>query len=249
VTAPAWWETFFDEVFLDVYRPLLERERTVREAAAAARILGLPVGARVLDVACGWGRHALELAGMGFQVTGFDRSPRLLEEAAIASLGVEEVRWVAGDMRDLPFQEEFDAVLSLFSSLGYFDSDEDDLRVLEGMRRAVEPGGRLLLETMHRDLIARRFLERDWWETDAGRPVRVEREFDAVTGTVREMLWTLGPEGEPIERASRIRVRSATEWGEVLRETGWRPLEWLGGWRGDPFTHRSARLILLAEAV
>jgi SAM-dependent methyltransferase len=238
-----WWERYFDRDFLRIYRPLLPPGEAAHEVAAAMDALELPPPARVLDLACGWGRHALELAGRGYRVTGLDLSATLLEEGRReATARGLRIDWVRADMRAVPFRGTFDAVLCLFSSLGYGLSDEEDLRVLEGARGSLRPGGRLLLETMHRDLLAREFAERDWWEGPDGSPVLVEREFDAVAGVSRETLrWGV------VEKHHEIRVRSATEWAALLVRAGLEVEEWLGGWDLSPFEHTSERLIVVAS--
>ena len=244
----AWWSTYFDDVFLRIYRPLKDDALTGTEVDAVCELLGLDEGAAILDVGCGWGRHSLELTRLGFRVTGVDLSARLLEEAAAAARTEDlDIEWIRRDMRQLDFDGRFDAVLSMFSSLGYFGSEEDDLAALRGMRTAVAPGGRLVLETMHRDVIAREFVERDWWETPAGDVVRVERSFDALAGVSHEVLHWRDAAGNMGEKPHSIRIRSATEWQDLLERAGWHPVEWIGGWDLEPFTHLSERLIVLAE--
>jgi ubiquinone/menaquinone biosynthesis C-methylase UbiE len=247
VTAGAWWDGYFDETFVDIYRDFLTPERTAREVEALRALVPLGPGDRVLDLACGWGRHAVELARGGCEVTALDWSPDLLERARrrAEAAGVE-VEWVRGDMRELAWEERFDAALCLYSSLGFFLSDEDDLRVLRGARRALRPGGALVIETMHRDQVVREFVERDWWETASGGVVRVEREFDALEGVTRE--WTTWSRGDrTVEKRHAVRVRSATEWDGLLRAAGLLPREWWGDWSCAPFLHASEALIVVAE--
>ncbi|HEX5724331.1 MAG TPA: class I SAM-dependent methyltransferase [Longimicrobiaceae bacterium] len=241
-----WWERYFDETFIDLYRDFLTPERTAREVAGLREMLMLQPGAEVLDVACGWGRHAVALAQAGFRVTGLDLSETLLEAARrrAEKEGVE-VDFVHGDMRALPWTERFDVVLSLFSSLGYFGSDEEDLRVLRGACAALKPGGFFLLETMHRDHVAGRYADRDWWETGDGTLVWVEREFDAVEGVSREWTrWRRG--GRTGEKYHEIRIRTATEWDVLLRQAGLTPVEWHGDWELAPFVQGSEDLIVVA---
>lgn len=245
--APDWWDGYFDEDFVDLYRPFLPPERTSEEVEGVLVVLEPEPGARVLDLACGWGRHSLGLAEAGLRVTGLDRSPTLLgiarESAREAGL---DVGWVRGDMRALPFLGEFDVVVSLFSSLGYFGSDAGDLQVLREVVGALRPGGRFLLETMHRDQVAREYVERDWWEGESGEHVWVEREFDAVAGVSHERLrWRKG--GRTGEKRHSIRVRAAPEWERLLAEAGLVAEEWFGGWDLAPFEHTSERLIVLAR--
>lgn len=243
-----WWHSYFDADFLRIYRDFLTPERTQREVAGLREMLALPYGARILDLACGWGRHSVELARAGFAVTGLDLSPTLLDEARRRAdeAGVQ-VEWVRCDMRNLPWSGEFDAVLSLFSSLGYFGSDADDLRVLRAAHQALRPGGALLLETMHRDQVVAAYAERDWWETEDATTVWMEREWDAVRGISHELLrWRRADQRG--ERHHRIRVRSATEWRRLLRRAGLQPLEWYGDWDRAPFDRASEQLIVLARA-
>jgi SAM-dependent methyltransferase len=241
-----WYSTYFDERFLALYRALLPEEETRAEVDAIVALLGLRPGLRVLDVGCGWGRHAVELARAGCRVAGVDLSPVLLDAARAGAreAGVE-VDWRRLDMRELPFEGEFDAVLSLFSSLGYFGEDGEDLRVLRGVRRALAPGGRFLLDTTHRDLVAREYADRDWWTGPAGEHVWVEREFDAVAGVSRERLRWSGEDGAG-ERYHELRVRSATEGGRLLSAARLEADGWYGDWGLEPFTVESPRLVVVA---
>jgi SAM-dependent methyltransferase len=104
---------------------------------------------RILDLGCGTGRHAIELARRGYRVTGLDLSPSMLERARAAArrAGVE-VRLVRGDARHLPFVREFDAVVSLCEgAFSLMEDDEGDRLILAGVRQALAPGGVFVLET------------------------------------------------------------------------------------------------------
>jgi cyclopropane fatty-acyl-phospholipid synthase-like methyltransferase len=243
-----WWAEYFDETFLRIYRALLGPERTAAEVAAIVELLDLEEGSDVLDVACGWGRHAVELADRGYAVTGVDFSPLLLGEAArVASETGVELTLHQADMREMEFDARFDGAVSLFSSLGYFGSDAEDARVLAGVRRALRPGGRFVLDTMHRDLIARDFVERDWWPTPEGDHVWVEREFDPIDGVSLEVLRWREAGGREGEKTHSIRIRTATEWKALLTAAGLHAEEWFGSWDLEPLSHASPRLIVLCR--
>lgn len=248
MTPRAWWDGYFDEVFVDIYRDFLTAERTEGEVEGLLELAPLPPGAAVLDLACGWGRHSIALARRGFRVTGLDWSEHLLARGRkrATSAGVE-VDFVRGDMREIPWTDRFDLVVSLYSSLGYFGADDEDLRVLRGVRAAMRPGGVFILETMHRDHVLGDYAQRDWWETDGGATVFVEREFDAVEGISREWTrWRKGGKGG--EKYHEIRLRTATEWDALLRRAGLAAVDWWGDWQGMPFTHTSPDLIAVCRA-
>lgn len=242
-----WWEGYFDRTFVSLYRDFLTPQRTEREIEGLRETVALPPGGAILDVPCGWGRHSIALAREGFRVTGLDLSETLLararKRAAAASVDVEFVR---GDMREIPWQGRFDAVLSLYSSLGYFLSDDEDLRVLRGAREALRPDGVFVMETMHRDHIVGGYAARDWWETDDGLTVWVEREFDAIEGVSREWTrWSRGADSG--EKYHELRIRTATEWEALLRAAGLIPVEWYGDWELSPFIHTSEELIVVCR--
>jgi SAM-dependent methyltransferase len=251
VAEPAgeWWTSYFDEVFLRIYRPILSAERTAAELDAVRELLPRPGCQRILDVGCGWGRHSIALAADGYDVTGVDLSEFLLgvakREAAETRV---TVRWVRGDMRALEFDREFDAAISLFSSLGYFGGDEGDEKALRGIHRALKPGGRLLIDTMHRDLVARQFAERDWWENPAGDRILVEREFDPIEGVSHDLLRWQAKDGSEGEKMHHVRVRAASEWKALLDRCGFTATDWFGGWDLEPFDHTSGRLLVLCRA-
>lgn len=248
MTRRGWWDGYFDETFIDIYRDFLTPARTEREVAGLREMVPLGPDAEVLDLACGWGRHSVEMARHGFRVTGMDWSETLLARARkrAEAAGVT-VDFERGDMREVPWTGRFDLVVSLYSSLGYFLSDDEDLRVLRGARAALREGGTFVLETMHRDHIVGGFAERDWWETEGGATVWVEREFDAVEGVSRE--WTRWSRARQMgEKYHELRIRSATEWDALLRRAGLVPVDWWGDWELAPFLHTSPQLIVVCTA-
>ena len=135
-----WYETAFRKQYLDLYYNRNDESAKV-EAEFAARVLGLPADSRVLDVACGAGRHARALSELGHRVIGIDLSRDLLAAA-------NDVRCARADMRALPFYGSFDAATSFFTSFGYFD-DAGNQATLDAMAGALRNGGVLLLHFMN----------------------------------------------------------------------------------------------------
>ncbi len=241
----AWWETFFDDRYLRLFGPLASPEATRQQVEGILAYLGLEPGASVLDLACGYGRIAIPLAQRGFQVTGLDLSEVLLGQAraAAAEAGVE-VTWHRGDMREIPWQEAFDAVINVFSSFGYFTSEEENRQVLEGVARALKPGGRFLIDVMNRDWRVRRDLERHWFEA-GDRIVLTEPWFDPVTGRAGE-TWRWLENGRWASMQFDTRLYTATELKGLIEAAGLRWLTVYGGWEGEEFGPHSRRIIAVA---
>ncbi len=256
-----WWRHHFDDVYFRLHEPLFQEAASRREAGAILELLGLPHPATILDVPCGWGRHANLLAEAGHDVVGADLSPGFVRRAwqagragsagDVEAPGPAAPRWpacyTAAELRFLPFTDDaFDGVVNVFTSLGLFLDDAEDIRALAEVRRVLRPAGRFLLESMHRDDVVAGYAERDAWELPDGTEVRVRRRFDPVTGISREVLkWRRGTE-EGVKRHA-LRLRTATEIARLLDAAGLRPVAWHGDWDGSPFRRDSERLIVLAE--
>jgi SAM-dependent methyltransferase len=244
-----WWRHYFDETFYRLHDPLFPERASREEVAAILELAGLPAAGRVLDVPCGWGRHTRLLAGAGFAACGADISEPLLRRAA-AEHGDEgePPRYAAADLRALPFADaSFHAVLNLFTSLGLFLDDDDDVAALREARRVLVPGGVFLLESMHRDDVIAGFAPRDRWRLPDGTEVRVQRRFDPVTGVSRERWrWRRGDESG--EKRHALRLRTATEIDRLLRLAGFLHIDYYGDWDGAPMTHDAPRLIAVARS-
>jgi len=146
---PDWFEGFFDAEYLRFAVDRFPAEETAAEVDLLVAALELDPAARVLDLACGHGRHSVELARRGFAVTGADLSAPSLELAAAraAEAGVE-VRFERADMRRIAYEAEFDAVINMFTAFGYFD-DAENRAVVERVAAALAPGGAFLIEIVN----------------------------------------------------------------------------------------------------
>lgn len=237
-----WWRRHFDDAYWRLHDPLFPEAASRSEVGAMIELLGLSYGARILDAPCGWMRHAALFAEAGFHVTGADLSPELLARAPD-----DAPPRAAADIRALPFADgSFDAVLNVFTSLGLFLDDAEDVRALAEARRVLAPGGAFLLESMHRDEVVAQYAERDRWRLPDGTEVRARRRFDPVTGISHEVVrWRRGEERG--EKRHALRLRTATEIDGLLRAAGFRSLEWYGDWDGSPVHHRAERIIVIAR--
>ncbi|HEY8192436.1 MAG TPA: class I SAM-dependent methyltransferase [Gaiellaceae bacterium] len=244
-TSDETWDELFDELYLPTYLLGLAERESGEEAEAAAKLAGVEEPAEILDVPTGFGRHALPLAKLGFHVTGVDRSGVQLSEARRIAGEVEWPKWVQADFRELPFEDErFDAVLCLFTSIGY-RGEEGDRQAFAEFLRVLRPGAALIVEALHRDRLMFIFQERSW-DPLADDAVRLEeREFDPVAGEVDATL-TLLAVGERRSVSYRIRVYTATELVKLLREAGFGEIDCFGDFEGGPLS-RETRLVVRAR--
>ena len=200
-------------------------EKTTMQAIAKL----VPQGARVLDLGCGDGRYARALAARGCRVTGVDVSDTLLAEARRRSPGLPGApTYVRADMRALPFGPQFDAVVSLFTSFGYFDDPDDDARVLGEVARVLVPGGRFLLDFLHAPVV-RATLVPSSVEERRGVRLRITRRIDdaapggpCVRKTIR--LETVAG-GDPVGVIEeRVRLHTPAALDAMLAAAGLEPL-------------------------
>jgi SAM-dependent methyltransferase len=239
-----WTPGYFGAAYLAAY---YQDPLTKEQVDGIERLLEVRPGTAMLDLCCGYGRHSLELARRGHEVTGFDLSAVLLararREAAREGL---RVRFVRGDMRALPFVSEFDVVVSLFTSFGYFDDRADDVKVLEGVARALRPGGRLLMDLLNKEWLMRHFEPRFWDETPAG-PALNDLVFDFVTGRLRNRRTLIPARGRPRRLVSSIRIYTLAEMVHLLKEAGLAFTAAHGGFGGEPYGMDTFRMIVLAD--
>jgi SAM-dependent methyltransferase len=241
-----WWESYFDTRYLLEYEPLFTLEEDRAQVVRLLDLLGLPHGARILDVPCGQGRHAHLLAEAGHRVTGLDYSATLIAKAKARGTG-PTLKYVRGDMRKLParFTGKFDAVLNLFTSFGFFADPADDQRVIDGFARALKPGGTLIWHGGSRDGVMAKFLDRDWWSTADGTVIGHEREFDPLSGLLTIHTTIKGKRTS--EREHRIRLYTASRLAELCASAGLIVEQAFDSWSEEPLTRESTEMLLIAR--
>ena len=235
----------FDEDYLWFMEELLEA-RSDAEVETILRLLDLSPGAEVLDAPCGHGRIANRVAGRGWQVAGLDSSRLFLDIAR--SRAPEGVEYLQGDLRDMPFEGRFDAAINWFSSFGYFD-DEGNRRVLEGFRRALKPGGVLLLEQASREMLVANIPPSGQavWMTERGDDLQIDKvTFDPVAGRSNTERIIVR-DGKVRRTGFSLAQPTAAELAVMLREAGFEDVRALDE-SGGEFTTRSRRLLLVATS-
>ncbi len=255
-----WFRRFFGEEYL----LFDEHPDTAQEVAFISEALRLTPRMRLLDLCCGYGRHGVPLARQGFHVVGLDLSPVLLKEARRRQKadgrgqkkatgkggrgeGGSRLHLVRGDVRHLPFAGGFDAAISMFTSLGYFDDEAENFRVLKGIAGVLKPGGSILIETVNRDAIVRHFRPVQVFRP-TGMTVIEERQFDLVSGRSRVDV-TVIRDGQETRLHHSIRVYAFTELEMLLMANGLNVEGVWGDFQGGEFSWNTASMIVLARKV
>ncbi|MGE5282428.1 MAG: SAM-dependent methyltransferase [Chloroflexota bacterium] len=210
-------------------------EQTGGEIDRAIAILRPEEGARVLDLACGTGRHSIELARRGFSVVGVDIAPDLLEVANrdAGEAGLDNVSFLAADLRGLAFDEEFDVVLNLNDgAIGYFETEEENHRTFEVIAAALAPGGGNLLQ-LPNVLYAETHLPQKTWIAGSGMVELIDHRWEPRSRYLEgsTMPIVVGEVFEGVEPIPfRQRLYSVEELTEIYRSVG---MELEGAYRGN----------------
>ncbi len=241
-----WYQAFFGEDYLRIYQ-FLTPERTEREVEGIVTLLNLPPSSSILDLCCGHGRHALALAKRGYRVTGLDLSEVFLQHAqAEAQTQGVQVRWVQGDMRTIPFENEFDAVINIFTAFGYLESEEEDQKVLQQVHKALKPNGLFLLETLHREWLVRNFAPNEFIRHADGLIVLEERNFDILTSHCHVEVTMLLPDGQRRAYTHSARLYTLTDLVRMLAAAELQLQGYVGGLDGGTLNLLSHRLVVIS---
>lgn len=241
-----WFQTFFNGLYADVLPRTFEEDATTQQAGIVRDLLQLSPGQRVLDIPCGMGRLTLPLARMGHRMTGVDLTASYIDAATVSAREQEEdVRFIRRDMREIEFEDEFDAALNWFGSFGYF-SDDDNLLFAERVLRALRPGGRFLVEGMNKSWLLTHFLPRTEQEIN-GVHILHENEWDADSNRVRS-TWTLSRGARSETHSLLIRVFNGGDLRALLRRAGFGETALYGGYPPvGRLTRHSRRLIAVSR--
>ncbi|HLW70479.1 MAG TPA: class I SAM-dependent methyltransferase [Candidatus Binataceae bacterium] len=248
-SSSAWYVDFFRNDYLSVYGHLFTTERAEKETVFVAEVLELKPGARVLDLCCGPGRHALSLAQRGFRVTGLDLNQAYLDAAQRAAKAAKlNLETVAADMREIPFADSFDAIVNMYSSFGYLESEADDARVLQSVARASKPGGRFLLDMLNREWAVANYIPHDWHSGADGTLYVERRELDLASSRMHVSFTIIDPDGGRRDSVGHhIRLYSLTETTRLLEQAGLDVTGVFGGFEGEPYAIATRRMIICAR--
>jgi len=240
------FEAVFDvDDYLYFYHESLTDERTETEVNALVSLLELDTPKKILDLACGFGRHTNRLAALGHSMTGIDITPGFLEIARRdATLRHVDVQYRQGDMRSITFRDEFDCVMLLFTAFGYF-SDEQNLQVLINAGRALKPGGLLIFDSPNRDAFLKDMRPYSVLEKEGN--LMIDRiSFDSLLGRIYNKRIVFR-DGVRKDKPFFTRIYNPNELKHLISQAGMDLFHLYGGWDATEFTSASHRIVVIAR--
>ena len=220
---------------------------TDQEVRFITDVLNLPPASTILDLYCGYGRHAIELAKNGYQVTGLDATSDFLDIAAQKAQEAQVALQLRQcDMRELDYQEQFDAVINMFAAFGFF-SDAENAKVIGLTAAALRSRGLFLIDLLNRDWMIHNNLNR-YWRHPSGEYVlsyKVELQKSGITVMKREL--TNQTTNMKTQHSFVLRAYSLPEITDILTQHQLTPLKIYGGFDGSAYSTKTPRMIILAQ--
>ncbi len=242
-------QSWYDQdEFWELFEPFLFNKERLSNSKAEVKnlikLLKIQPKDKILDLCCGIGRHCLELAKYGFEVVGIDRTTEFLKRAKRkAEQKKLDVEFVISDMREYCHPDRFDVIINMFGSFGYFENDDDNRKVVRHMHTSLCPDGRLLIETMGKEVLAREFREKDWSE-EGEMLFLFERQLSQNWSHINNR-WIVIKDRQRIEHSVCLRSYSAVELSSLFFECGFSRVEIFGDLEGNPYDQNAKRLVII----
>ena len=244
----SWFE---NESFWKNYGPIMFDAPRWAEAPgiaeAVCKIAGLSKGSSILDAGCGPGRISVELALRGLDVTGVDLIQAELEAAkeSAESEGVK-IEFIKADLRSFSSEKKFDCAVNLYTSFGYCDTIEEDIKILRRISECVRPGGFFIIECTSRETAVKYFTEGEWFER-AGMTVLTQFSVEGAWEGLRSKWILFGKDGGKIEHEFVQRLYSAVELRRLILASGFSSAEIYGGYNFELYNQNAKTMVIVAR--
>ncbi|MDZ7771383.1 MAG: class I SAM-dependent methyltransferase [Balneolaceae bacterium] len=242
-----WFEKWFDSPLYEWLYANRDQKEATRLIDLLEETMNLHRCETILDLGCGRGRHSISLNERGYCVVGIDLSETAVQTARrkAEQKGLENLRFEVRDMRE-PLQERFDAILNLFTTFGYFRSDQENARVFDSVASMLEPDGIFVVDFLNAPLVRRSYRPEDSGEYE-GIQYEIRRyiENDMI---FKKITFSGDRLEEPRHYAERVKLYTLDWFREELGERGLRIRQVYGDYEGGSYDpEESSRLLMLAE--
>ena len=248
--SPEFRDWFENEAFWrEAYAFMFPDTRIAEAADQVAKAIALtsPAGKAVLDLCCGPGRCSLALAKLGLSVTGVDRTKFLIDKARTrARKEAVHVEWIQEDMRNFVRKNSYDLALSMFTSFGYFETRDEDSLVLNNIFASLRPGGRILIDLLGKETLARIY-QPSLAETAPDGSILIQQP-QVLDGWSRlRNTWTVVRNGKARRFIIELNLYSGQELRERLEAAGFGEVKLYGNFEGDPYGPDARRLVAVGR--
>ena len=234
-----WYASWFDTPFYHI----LYKDRDYQEAQYfmdnLTGYLNLPEEAKILDLACGKGRHSIYLNSLGYEVTGADLSENSIAEAS--QFENEKLHFKVHDMRDI-CEEKYDAIFNLFTSFGYFENDEDNLTTIKAIHNSLNETGFACIDFMNVDYVIANLVPEEI-KTVEGIDFHIKR-YVKDNHIFKEIAFS--HEGEKYHFTEKVQALRLADFEQMMEEAGVYLLDIFGNYKLQKFyKNDSERLIMI----
>jgi SAM-dependent methyltransferase len=243
-------EWFEDDAFWrELYPYMFPPERLAAAPEQVAQVIALMgfSGRTVLDLCCGPGRHTVEFARLGLDVTGVDRTRFLLDRARErAQEASVQVEWVEEDMRRFLRPSSYDLICNLFTSFGYFEHEDEERLVLHNIHESLRPGGSFVIDVISKERVARNWKDSFVTEFPGGeRLVQIPHVLDGWSRLRNE--WILTKDGVARTFEFSHWIYSGQELKDRMGAAGFKDIRLFGDLKGAPYDVDATRLTVVAR--
>ncbi|WP_055443177.1 class I SAM-dependent methyltransferase [Lacinutrix himadriensis] len=234
-----WFASWFDSPFYHI----LYKDRDYTEAQQfmdnLTNYLNIPEGGKILDLACGKGRHSIYLNTLGYNVTGVDLSANSITHAK--QFENETLKFNVHDMSK-PYKEQFDAVFNLFTSFGYFDKEEDNLNTIKAIKAELNETGFGVIDFMNSEYVIDNLVAEDVKTVEG---IAFTQKRSVVDGyIIKDISFTA--EGKDYNFQERVRGFTLADFEALFEQAGVYLLDVFGDFKLNPFhAKQSERLIMI----
>jgi SAM-dependent methyltransferase len=242
-----WFEEWFDSPLYDLLYSNRNEEEAAQLATLIERIIPVSEYPNILDLGCGRGRHSLTLAERGYEVTGIDLSEEAIRVASEKAdqKDLKNVRFILRDMRN-PLPEQFDSVVNLFTSFGYFRSDDENIRVLESVYQMTRRGGIFFIDYMNADWVRENYKPEGEGEfRDIHYKIRRYIESDVI---YKEIHFEGAALDEPKTYIEQVKLYDLEWFLETFHEIGFDVGKVFGNYEGMTYNpEHCSRLVMVVK--
>ena len=240
----------FSKEYIDNFAPILDDTETYEQIEFVDNYLNISHNSdrKILDLCCGHGRHSINLFFKGYKVTGIDLSSYFIDVAmANAKKKQANIQFIRGDMRKIPFIDEFDAVLSMCTSFGYFEHEYENEQVVKSVHQCLKNNGKFLLDIDNRERTIKYFKEHEWFENKNSTVVLRKATIDLEKSRNIEDCILIDVNGKRINFKVSIRMFTIKEIFSLLTRNNFIIESVYGDYDGSSYCIDSSRMIVISK--